>query len=252
MEVMSQRRERILQKEIETLMQAIVDLPIELLTKDHMASIAKSLDAEHATFLVLKYPKQEPNLANYGITTYSDEWFVRYVSQEYWRIDPVVQRSHVSDVPFDWKFLANEGKIEEFWKDAKEHGIRRSGLSIPVHTPNNAISLFCLANMSVQAVDHIMANDDMVLLLQKFASFLQDKALRKFQNDQSLPLGEELTHRELEVLRHASMGLQMKGIAAKMKRSPETIKTHLTTARQKLGALTTTHAVAIAARDELI
>ena len=239
-------------REIESFMQSIVDLPIEQLNQGHMARVAHMLNAEHSAFIVLKYPHEEPSLATYAIATYSDAWFVRYVVQEYSRIDPVIAQGRKSEHPFDWRTLSEGGDLGRFWQDAKDHGVSRVGLSIPVHSQHNAASIFSISNLLPEAVDEILGDDEFVSLLYKFTSFLHDKALRKHQNKGSLPVGEDLTQREKDVLKYASEGMQMRGIAEAMERSPETIKTHLTTARQKLGALTTTHAVALATRDGIL
>lgn len=56
----------------------------------------------------------------------------------------------------------------------------------------------------------------------------------------------DLTARELEVLRHVARGLGNKEIAREIGRSTETVKAHLESIFQKLGARDRTHAVTIA------
>jgi len=63
---------------------------------------------------------------------------------------------------------------------------------------------------------------------------------------------EKLTDREREVLLLAARGLTNKEIAAKIGSSIHTIKTQQTAIRSKLGALNTTHAVALALKANLI
>jgi DNA-binding NarL/FixJ family response regulator len=56
----------------------------------------------------------------------------------------------------------------------------------------------------------------------------------------------DLTPRELEVLRHVARGLGNKEIAEAIGRSPETVKAHLESIFQKLGARDRAHAVTVA------
>jgi DNA-binding NarL/FixJ family response regulator len=56
----------------------------------------------------------------------------------------------------------------------------------------------------------------------------------------------DLTARELEVLRHVARGLGNTEVARAIGRSVETVKAHLESIFQKLGARDRTHAVTIA------
>jgi len=63
---------------------------------------------------------------------------------------------------------------------------------------------------------------------------------------------EELTAREIEVLRHVSGGNRNRDIADLLFISEETVKTHLKHVMDKLGAKDRTQAIAIAARRGII
>lgn len=62
----------------------------------------------------------------------------------------------------------------------------------------------------------------------------------------------DLSDRQKEVLGLAAKGLTMRGIAHLMGLSARTVKKHLTEARQVLGAINTTQAVALAVYHQLI
>ena len=69
------------------------------------------------------------------------------------------------------------------------------------------------------------------------------------RNPPSEPLGQlfgELTDTEREVLRLMVSGLDRKGIAARLYRSPDTVKTHARNIAAKLGTQSATEAVAVA------
>jgi DNA-binding CsgD family transcriptional regulator len=60
-----------------------------------------------------------------------------------------------------------------------------------------------------------------------------------------------LTPRELAVLRWASLGRRIPEIARALELGPETVRTHMKKAREKLDSPTTAHAVAEAMRWRL-
>ena len=61
-----------------------------------------------------------------------------------------------------------------------------------------------------------------------------------------------LTGREREVLMLLAQGLQLDEIAHRLGIGPETVRTHVRKASDRLGAANRTHAVAIAIRRRLI
>jgi DNA-binding CsgD family transcriptional regulator len=61
-----------------------------------------------------------------------------------------------------------------------------------------------------------------------------------------------LSPRELAVIRHASVGERQRDIAISLSLGEETVRSHLKKAQEKLGARTSTHAVAEAIRRRLI
>jgi len=63
---------------------------------------------------------------------------------------------------------------------------------------------------------------------------------------------EDLTEREVEVLRHIAEGNRNRDIAEKLFISEETVKVHLKHIMDKLGASDRTQAVAIAVRRGII
>ena len=66
------------------------------------------------------------------------------------------------------------------------------------------------------------------------------------------PPDTQLTPRELECLAGLARGLRQDGIADQLGISLATVELHSVNARRKLGALTSTHAVAIAVSRGLI
>jgi DNA-binding NarL/FixJ family response regulator len=95
------------------------------------------------------------------------------------------------------------------------------------------------------------AYDGMVLLstptAESLAAVYGDRPL-----DLDLELSEEITHRETEVLRMLAEGLVNKDIATRLGISEHTIKFHISSILDKLGASTRTEAVTLGIRLGLI
>lgn len=78
------------------------------------------------------------------------------------------------------------------------------------------------------------------------------RLLRRISQDDSAPLTETLTLREAEVLHLLAQGLPNKDIATRLVVSERTVKFHVSSILDKLGASNRTEAVAIAAQQGLI
>jgi DNA-binding NarL/FixJ family response regulator len=81
---------------------------------------------------------------------------------------------------------------------------------------------------------------------------LQSDVLKMLQGGERKTTAQELTARELEVLKLVAEGLGNEEIAQRTQQSIETVKLRIRRAFQKLGAQDRTHAVALAMRQHLI
>ena len=102
-----------------------------------------------------------------------------------------------------------------------------------------------VAGLAIAAISHIGFDRPLAA-----ATVTEPRAAESPANDVSS--SEPLTPRELEVLRRAAAGGTSKQIAAELSIAERTVKAHLASAYQKLGARTRAEAVAIAARRGLI
>ena len=63
---------------------------------------------------------------------------------------------------------------------------------------------------------------------------------------------ENLTNREIEVLKHLSLGMYNKEIALKLEISERTVKNHISSIFKKIGVSDRTQAAVFAIRNELV
>jgi DNA-binding NarL/FixJ family response regulator len=80
---------------------------------------------------------------------------------------------------------------------------------------------------------------------------LVEEGVLKFAHHYTQATREDLTDREVEILRYASVGLNADHIGSLLHLAEETVKKHLRACRFRLGAKNTTHACCLAIRQGL-
>ncbi|WP_299375104.1 autoinducer binding domain-containing protein [uncultured Tateyamaria sp.] len=187
----------------------------------------------------------------YGCGTYSDTWRDRYLEQQYLRVDPVIlgcfQRFH----PVDWKRLDWSSKAARaFQAEAIEHGVGNQGFSVPIRGPNGQFALFtvshsCDDDMWAEWTD--AHRRDLILIAHTF----NEKAL-EFEPDRTPEQSQSLSPREVDAMTFLAMGYSRAQVADTLAISEHTLRVYIESARFKLGAMNTTHAVARAMSRGLI
>jgi len=188
----------------------------------------------------------------YAALTYAPEWVDYYLERDFGRIDPVVlgcfQRFH----PVDWKCLDWTGRAaREFLKEAIDAGVGNQGFSIPIRGPNGQFALFTVNDTCRDGAwkrfteTHVR---DLILI----AHYLNQKALEIERGTDKIA-SQKLSPRELDALTLLGMGQSRAKAAENLSISEHTLRVYIESARFKLGAANTTHAVALAmARGKII
>lgn len=187
----------------------------------------------------------------FGAGTYSSAWVDRYLERDYLRMDPVIFGCFQRFTPVNWKELDWSGKAaREMWRDAIDHGLGNQGYSVPVRGPSGQFALFTLNTDADDDAweDFIAANGrDLMILAHEF----NRKAL-EFGTEGQTVSPATLSPRELAAMRCLARGLSRQQAAAELEISEHTLRVYIESARHKLGALNTTHAVARALSTGLI
>ncbi|MFQ5437551.1 MAG: autoinducer binding domain-containing protein [Paracoccaceae bacterium] len=188
----------------------------------------------------------------YAALTYSLDWVDHYIDQDFGRIDPVVlgcfQRFH----PVDWKRLDWSGRaVKTFLHEASDAGVGNQGFSIPIRGPNGQFALFT-ANHSCSDEEWVRFTSRHIRDLLLIAHYINQKALEIERGTDKLP-DQALSPRELDVLTLLGLGKSRAHAADSLSISEHTLRVYIESARFKLGAANTTHAVALAmARGKII
>ena len=187
----------------------------------------------------------------YGCGTYSVAWQERYLSQGYLRLDPVIIGCYQRFHPVDWKRLDWSSKaVKAFQKEAIEYGVGNQGFSVPVRGPNGQFALF---TVSTHCDDEEWATfternrRDLILI----AHYFNQKAL-EFEPDRAPEQSQALSPREIEAMTLLAVGYSRAQVADTLTISEHTLRVYIESARFKLGAMNTTHAVARAMSRGLI
>ncbi|AYM14814.1 MULTISPECIES: autoinducer-binding transcriptional regulator TraR [Agrobacterium] len=111
--------------------------------KSALAELADRFDFSGYAFVNLR-----PGQA-YGVSSYHPEWQTRYRDNGFQLFDPVMTQARRLMRAFSWSGSAERGSLsakeKAFFSDASDYDIR-SGVSIPIATPNGAISMLTFAS----------------------------------------------------------------------------------------------------------
>ena len=179
----------------------------------------------------------------FGAGTYSPEWVDRYLEKDYLRLDPVIFGCFQRFTPVIWKELDWSSKpARAMLQDAMDHGLGNQGYTIPIRGPSGQFALFTLNS---QADDQDWHNfvDENARDLMIIAHELNKKAL-EFEQCGDAATTPMLSPRELSAMTYLAKGMNRAQAAAEMTISEHTLRVYIESARHKLGALNTTHAVA--------
>lgn len=212
-----------------------------------LSFIKSKIDVSDAAFLVTNLPTNE-GLGTYAMSTYTDDWHKHYMARSYLDIDPVVQNALRQITPFDWQNDNPSPELKRFFGEAKEFGVSNTGFSVPIRGVRGDIGVFSVStNLSPDEWQHFRRENqsDMMLLAYYFYMACVDI---EFPENRSVVLSP----REYDILSWMAVGKSTHVVAAILGLSPKTVEHYLASARIKLRAANTTHAVAKAVKWGLI
>jgi len=187
-----------------------------------------------------------------AVLTYSDEWVEQYVTQEYERIDPVVVGCYQRFHPVDWRRLDWSGKVSrDFMGEAQAAGVGNQGYSIPIRGPSGQFALFTVShNSSDKEWTRFTDANTRDLILA--AHYINQKALEIEDGETGKTPMRALSPRERDALTLLALGYSRAQAAESLAISEHTLRVYIEGARYKVGAMNTTHAVALALAHGLL
>jgi DNA-binding CsgD family transcriptional regulator len=215
-----------------------------------LSEICMRYGLSHMTFLVAGIRGQSEKYP-YFCTTYPVAWTERYVDNDYFNIDPVIDVLRWGHLPVDWSFLDwRPAPASRFFDEARRHDIGPHGLTIPIRGPRGERGLFSVAsNRSKRDWSSLRASS--IHELHILSHYLHETVLA-VTGLRAPHHYRELSRRERQCLQLLATGRISKQIAAALGISESAVKLYLRSARTKLGASTSHQAVAKASFFELI
>ncbi len=221
----------------------------ELDLKALLNRLLKRYGLKHAVYHAVALPgipESNPLL----LLTYPDEWVARYVSRNYFVVDPVVAAAMNSLLPIDWNSLDLSGRAaRQVFGEAAELGIGSHGLTFPIRGARGDNALFTVTS-DVSQRDWQTLRKAYVRDFQILGHFVHGKVLEIHHG--ITPPHKSLSPRERECLHWAAQGLINKEIAGRLGISERVVRAYFESARHKLGCLNRGHVLARAVSLRII
>lgn len=214
---------------------------------DHaVLSLSGELNVEHVV-----YHSVSSTGAEYAVTTYEPGWVDQYLGNDYARIDPVVQACLRRFHPVDWKRLDWSGKAtRQFMHEAVDAGVGKQGFSVPIRGPSGQFALFTVSSRDEDDLwEKYTANYTRALILA--SHYVNQKALEIERGTDQTDI-INLSPRETDALTMLALGYNRAQAADNLSISEHTLRVYIESARFKLSAMNTTHAVARAMNHGLL
>jgi len=204
---------------------------------DMSARLLAALPATELTSLMYwSYPLDSRASGHIAAFTHDRDWAYAYISQGLYRHDPRIKAIEANR-PLDWREVCETPEETAFIKSLTSVTGTTHGLSMLVPAPLGARALI---GASFTGTDDAWDRLHAILspTLTRLAGDLVSIA------EAATPEHPPLTPRELGVLQWAAEGKTTRDTSAILQIHHRTVEMHLKSAREKLDALNTTHAVA--------
>ncbi len=211
-------------------------------------AVVQKLDFEHFIY-GMRLHAGEGEAHEFVLSGYPSSWRSIYEQQGYAAIDPTVSHCLSSNLPLVWssQLFLDKGAAA-LMEHARQYGLR-SGLTVPVHSPNLQTGLLSVASEAALVDDDM----DRIAHLQLFASYLHEAVRKLVQKNARVQQTDfQLTPREKQCLSWAAAGKSSWEISQIVSTSERTVNFHIGNVIQKLHVASRSHAIAKALARGLI
>jgi DNA-binding CsgD family transcriptional regulator len=186
----------------------------------------------------------------YLAVTYSPEWVEHYKEARFIDFDPAIHVGLRRMLPIDWaEFDRTDKRVRRLFGEAGEFGLGHHGISLPVHGYQGDRALISITSDATsgdwQRLRRHYIRDFQILALHLHQAILRIEGGQR-------AVATALSPRERECLQWIAEGKTNWECAVILGLSERTVRFYLESARHKLGATNTTHAVTKAAKASLL
>jgi DNA-binding CsgD family transcriptional regulator len=183
------------------------------------------------------------------LLSYDDAWVKRYISENYFDIDPVVQQASRGSLALDWSDLdLSKSAARHLFKEADSYGVGRRGVTIPVRGPNGERALFT-ATSNLSDSEWACRRHTYIRDCHLVGHFFHTRAVYLSGLRGEVP---SLSRREKQCLRLFADGHQARMISHVLGISESAVRLYTRSARHKLRCVTLAESAAKATQLELI
>ena len=213
-------------------------------------TLRAAYDLDHAIYYALSLGGDRAG-EEYGAMTYSPDWHTHYEDAGYRFSDPVVKSMLGGSLAVDWCNLDWTDRAARRLRDESvDTGIGNNGYSVPLHGPQGQFAMFSISKQCGEETWAKLISEisqDMLLAAHHIHRHVLDicGAHTDFYS-------QSLSPREKDVISMISAGRRRAQIAHDLKISENTLRVYIDSARHKLGAVNTFHAVALAVKRGVV
>lgn len=209
-------------------------------------SLSDELNVEHVVYHSVNSQGDQ-----YAVTTYITSWVDQYLGNDYARIDPVVQACLRRFHPVDWKRLDWSGKSTQgFMHEAIDAGVGNQGFSVPIRGPSGQFALFTVSSRDDDEAWAAYTEERSRALILA-SHYVNQKALEIERGTDHADI-VSLSPRETDALTMLALGYSRAQASDALSISEHTLRVYIESARFKLAAMNTTHAVARALNQGIL
>lgn len=188
---------------------------------------------------------------SFAVSNYQAEWQERYYQENFRHLDPVVRQAQKWRRAFAWSGESEKASLSKeerrFFADASEYDIR-SGVSIPVATPNGAISMLTFASSKA----NLSTENDIDAIVAASAVAQLHARIDQLRVQPSIEETVYLSPKEATYVRWLEQGKTVEDAADIENVKYNTVRIALADARRRYDLCNNTQLVALAIRRGLI
>lgn len=210
--------------------------------------ICDESNLKHFSYVAVS-PLAAQNSKPHILHNYSPEWERCYWENNFLEIDPVLKLGFKSLMPLDWRSVRQiSATNNDFFNQANELGVGNVGITIPIRGPNGDKGILSFSTHEKESYWDMYLKENLPHIN------LIAYHLHRIVQQTNMPSMADIKmgRRELEVLQWLARGKSKQDVADILGISVHTVKTYTESARFRLNALNTTHAVSKAISLSLI
>ena len=203
-----------------------------------LVSYLKTRGIKTFSFTYYAYHPSSKNKLKYDICSDNFSlWHQHYLSEQYNYIDSTLNFVYQNHLPIYWdlkqqlKAAKNETE-RKMRQDSIDFGAT-SGLSIPIHGPNNNFATLVLVQMKGEklGLNQAILQYELYLAAHHYYHYIQPHLLSHLSKEKQY----SLTEREIQCLLLIAKGFSVKAMAQNLELSERTINFHIQKLNKKLG-----------------